>query len=81
MQFKYAFNYVQFRMYPDHNKYDNNNSVADPYHFDVDPVPALECEKFRYGSRANFDMDPDPGKNNTDQDPDQDPDPAKKDYF
>ena len=60
-------------MYPDHNKYDNNNSVADPYHFDVDPVPDLECEKFRYGSRANFDMDPDPGKNNTD------PDPAKKD--
>ena len=38
-------------MYPDHNKYDNNNSVADPYHFDVDPVPDLGCEK-------NFVTDP-----------------------
>ena len=45
--------------------------MADPYHFDPDPV----CEKIRYGSgsRMNFDTDPDPGKNDTD------PDPAKKD--
>ena len=38
--------------------------MADPYHFDTDPV----CEKICYGSgtRVNFDMDPDPGKNDTD---------------
>ena len=49
-------------------------SVADPYHFDMDPDPG--CEKIHYGSesrsRANFDTDLDPGKNDTD------PDPAKK---
>ena len=49
------------------------SSVADPYHFNMDPDPG--CEKICYGSRANFDTDPDPGKNDTDPDPD----PAKKD--
>ena len=54
------------------------SSVADPYHFDMDPDPNPDpgCEKICYesGSRVNFDTDPNPGKNYTD------PDPAQKAY-
>ena len=51
-------------------------SVADPYHFDMDPDPGCEKICSVSGSRVNFDLDtdPDPGKNDTDPDPD----PAKR---
>ena len=53
-------------------------SVADPYHFDMDPDPDPGCEKIcsGSGSKVNFDLDTDPdiGKNYTDPDPD----PAKR---
>ena len=46
-------------------------SVADPYHFDTDPDPGCEKNRYGSGSRAKFDTDPDPGKNDTDPDPEK----------
>ena len=37
-------------------------SVTDPYHFDTDPDPGCEKNRYGSGSRVNFDTDPDPGR-------------------
>ena len=33
------------------------SSVADPYHFDTDPDPGFETNRYEFGSRTNFDTD------------------------